>query len=1146
VNLVINVDATDKSEAAVVSAADRSPVDEIGQLILGNQEPLTIGFCDDTGATPAWVTDPAVILIVGLGKPDLNAGRLYTALDDFTIVGETRQGLLNLDTAALRSALVAIFAGPGTDAGRWLTIEITKLAADGSSETMALLNVMVLWRVLDSPASVINFRYSAVLIDNETGLLYRPTAIPVLSGGVPSGGGVDQVLTKNSDDDFDVSWKDTGAGAGTVTSVGLDLPDIFEVSGSPVTSAGTLAATLATQAQNRFFSGPATGADAAPTFRSIVAGDLPDLSGTYLTVIAAASIYLTQANAASTYLTQANAASTYLTQAAAALSYQPLATTLTTFAALGNTTGWLHNDGSGALGYSTPTKSDVGLGNVENTALSTWAGSTNLVTLGTITGGTWNGSVIAGQYGGTGVANTGKTLTLAGNATISGTNSGGANPTASIGLSAVNGSATTFLRSDGAPALSQAIAPTWTASHIWSPASGVAGTFNGVASSGTLQVTSGSGAAVTIEDLQVSRAGSTAGTQQQGPNLTLFDTTNSKKTAIQHSGGQTEFWHFASSAWNRVLFYAIDRGVVVGAPTGGSKGAGTLNATGVFVNGVAVGPGTIGGTTGSTDNAVIRADGTGGSTIQSSTATLDDSGVLLVSKVGIGGTPTGTHLLEVQYTASVSGNIGISMGDDTSGGPLLYFLSITSPDSTCLLSRNSHPIRFQIFSVSGRDVLTIQTAGTVTFNTYTTAGFAKFDSSGNITSTSVSAFTSGTLAGLTGLAIRDTSAAFDVTIAATSSAALTAGRTLTINMANAARTITFSGNPTLADWFDQSVKTTASPQLAGLGLGAAAVTNIVEKIAASITASSGIARGIADTSTYTAAAFADVITSLYQSPTVARGGQTGLTYQGILVGNPTVSGTGTIATAYGVNISTINVGATLNVGLNIGSISGGSSNFSISTGAGIAAFGDTTDASSTTVASVTVAGGLGVAKKSYFGDSVTITSNTAALPAPLSGTLLQLGSADGTITRLSMDVFANSAGINFRRANGTNASKTKILNGDAFGFVGCIGYDGTAYGNGRGTLTFSASQDWSATANGISAQILTTPNNTTTQAVAATFGNDGSFTAASSINSGAPSGGSGAGAWKLGTRISGAFAADLTKAVEIDIGGTLIRVAVLT
>ena len=46
---------------------------------------------------------------------------------------------------------------------------------------------------------------------------------------------------------------------------------------------------------------------------------------------------------------------------------------------------------------------------------------------------------------------------------------GPANPTATIGLTAVNGTATTFLRSDGAPALSQSIAPTWTGLHIFNP-----------------------------------------------------------------------------------------------------------------------------------------------------------------------------------------------------------------------------------------------------------------------------------------------------------------------------------------------------------------------------------------------------------------------------------------------------------------------------------------------------------------------------------------------------------------------------------------------------------------------------------------------------------------------------------------------------
>lgn len=46
----------------------------------------------------------------------------------------------------------------------------------------------------------------------------------------------------------------------------------------------------------------------------------------------------------------------------------------------------------------TLTKSDLSLGNVEDTALSTWAGTTNITTLGTIATGVWQGTAIADGY----------------------------------------------------------------------------------------------------------------------------------------------------------------------------------------------------------------------------------------------------------------------------------------------------------------------------------------------------------------------------------------------------------------------------------------------------------------------------------------------------------------------------------------------------------------------------------------------------------------------------------------------------------------------------------------------------------------------------------------------------------------------------
>lgn len=54
-------------------------------------------------------------------------------------------------------------------------------------------------------------------------------------------------------------------------------------------------------------------------------------------------------------------------------------------------------------------------GTLVNSAVTTLS---SLASIGTITTGTWNGSVISGQYGGTGVANTGKTITVSGNTTI--------------------------------------------------------------------------------------------------------------------------------------------------------------------------------------------------------------------------------------------------------------------------------------------------------------------------------------------------------------------------------------------------------------------------------------------------------------------------------------------------------------------------------------------------------------------------------------------------------------------------------------------------------------------------------------------------------------------------------------------------------
>lgn len=134
------------------------------------------------------------------------------------------------------------------------------------------------------------------------------------------------------------------------------------------------------------------------------------------------------------------------------VAYQPLHANLTSWAAITRASGF-------DTFAATPT-------------------SANLASLVTDENGT--GKLIFAD--GTLAIASGKTLTASNTLTFTGTDGSsvafgtggtvsyatGANPTASVGLAAVNGSAATFMRSDGAPALDVGIVPTWTGVHTFS------------------------------------------------------------------------------------------------------------------------------------------------------------------------------------------------------------------------------------------------------------------------------------------------------------------------------------------------------------------------------------------------------------------------------------------------------------------------------------------------------------------------------------------------------------------------------------------------------------------------------------------------------------------------------------------------------
>ena len=161
--------------------------------------------------------------------------------------------------------------------------KIGKITIDGSDY---FIYNDVAWGTEDSPNKTIDIKINGTTKTVMTGI---PAAKSNALGGIKTGytqNAKNYPVQLDASDNAYVSvpWEGGGGGggAGTVTSVGLTVPTGFSVTGSPVTTAGTLAVSLESQAKNKVLASP-TSAAGVPSFRELDASDIPNLPASKIT-----------------------------------------------------------------------------------------------------------------------------------------------------------------------------------------------------------------------------------------------------------------------------------------------------------------------------------------------------------------------------------------------------------------------------------------------------------------------------------------------------------------------------------------------------------------------------------------------------------------------------------------------------------------------------------------------------------------------------------------------------------------------------------------------------------------------------------------------------------------------------------------------
>jgi hypothetical protein len=244
--------------------------------------------------TSVGLTAPAIFSVGGspittsgnlsIGLTTQMANAVWAGPSSGGAASPTFRALTATDIPSLSSIYLPV-ASNAVSASKWATARTFTYTGDatGSSSVDGSANVSTSLTLATVNSNVGSFGSATqvpVITVNSKGLI---TAVSTanITAGVSSFNTRTGSVTLTSTDVTTALGFTPGTGNGTVTSVGMSVPGaLLSVTGSAVTTSGTLAVSLVNQSANQIFAGPSSGSAAAPTFRTLVANDIPTIPNT--------------------------------------------------------------------------------------------------------------------------------------------------------------------------------------------------------------------------------------------------------------------------------------------------------------------------------------------------------------------------------------------------------------------------------------------------------------------------------------------------------------------------------------------------------------------------------------------------------------------------------------------------------------------------------------------------------------------------------------------------------------------------------------------------------------------------------------------------------------------------------------------------